>query len=131
MSANFQKIKEYLMDLEYTITYEDADEEVFVIQNEEDGIRDMVLACADPILIIEQFLIEIPQPSLQIYQSLLQKNRDIVHGALALSDEGKKVVFRDTLRLENLDLNELEGSVNALALLLSEYSDDLIGFTKN
>lgn len=130
MSEYFKKVKTYLMDMDYSITYESAQEEVFVLSHESEGISDMVVACADPILIIEQFLIDIKNPDVKILQQLLQKNRDMVHGALALDDTGHKVVFRDTLRLETLDLDELEGSINALALLLSEFSDDLIAFSK-
>lgn len=130
MSDYFKKVKSYLMEMDYSITYENAEEEVFVLRHEAEGISDLVIACADPILIIEQFLIDIKNPDVKALQSLLQKNRDMVHGALALDDTGTKVVFRDTLRLETLDLDELEGSINALALMLSEYSDDLIAFSK-
>ena len=67
----------------------------------------------------------------EVFQKLLQKNRDMIRGSFALDDSGSKVLFRDTLALENLDLNELEGSFNSLGLLLSEYSDELISFSKN
>jgi hypothetical protein len=65
-----------------------------------------------------------------IFKSLLQKNRDIIHGAFVLEETGEKVIFRDTLQLENLDLNELEASLNSLGLLLSEYADKIIEFSK-
>ncbi|MCC7454321.1 MAG: molecular chaperone Tir, partial [Crocinitomix sp.] len=41
-----------------------------------------------------------------------------------------KVIFRDTLQVDSLDLNELEGSLTSLSLLLSEYSDEIISFSK-
>jgi hypothetical protein len=66
-----------------------------------------------------------------MFKELLKKNRDIVHGAFVLNETGDKVIFRDTLQLESLDLNELEGSINSLSLLLSEYSEELIKFSKN
>ena len=49
----------------------------------------------------------------------------------ALDESGKKVVFRNTHECENLDLNELEATLNSLSLLLSEYSDTIIAFSKN
>ena len=58
------------------------------------------------------------------------KNRDIIHGAFALDESGNKVLFRNTHECENLDLNELEATLNSLALLLSEYADELIAFSK-
>ncbi len=130
MESYFEKVKKFLLNLNYDLTYEDEIDEVFVIQSEEDGIKNLVIGCADPILIIEQFLIEIVNPSSKIYEKLLQKNREIVHGAFVIDESGKKLIFRDTLQLENLDENELEGSINSLRVLLSEYFNQLIELGK-
>jgi hypothetical protein len=35
---------------------------------------------------MEQYLLDLPAPSLEVYQRLLQKNRDIIHGAFALDE---------------------------------------------
>jgi len=131
MDNYFERVKSFLLDLDYNITYESAEEEVFVVENAEAGIHNLVVAIADPILIMEQYLFELKDGKPEIFQKLLVKNRDIVHGAFALDEGGRKVVFRDTLQLENLDQNEIEGSINSLELLLSEYSDELIEFSKN
>ncbi|MBI1184577.1 molecular chaperone Tir [bacterium] len=132
MSDNqFLKVKDFILELGYHITREDAEDAVFVISDEESGINNLVIGVSDPLVIIEQYIFTIKQESFDLYKSLLRKNRDIIHGAFALDDSGKKVLFRDTLQLENLDLNELEGSINSLALLLSEYSDELLSFTHN
>ena len=66
----------------------------------------------------------------EVYKELLIKNRDIVHGAFVLDENGEKVIFRDTLQTENLDQNELIATINSLSLLLSEYSTDMIRFSK-
>lgn len=131
MDKQFSKIQDYLLDLEYTITKQDEKDGVFVIENENAGISNLVLAIANPILIMEQYLFELANGSEEIYKNLLMKNRDIVHGAFVLDETGTKVIFRDTLQLANLDLNELEGSLNSLSLLLGEYSDELIAYSKN
>lgn len=130
MESNFEKVKSYLLELEYQILSEDAEDEVFVIGKEDEGINNLILVCADPVLIIEQQLFEVKNESVELFKSLLQKNRDIIHGAFVLDETGKTVLFRDTLELENLDLNEIESSINALSLLLSEYSDEIIKFSK-
>lgn len=131
MENHFQVVKSYILDLEHSIKYENEADEVLVIEDEESGIHELVIACADPILIMEQYLFELKHDGGEILKDLLMKNRDIVHGAFCLDESGRKVIFRDTLRLENLDLNELEGSINSLSLLLSEYSDELIKFSKH
>ncbi len=129
--THFEKVKSYLQELEYDITHEDEAEELVLVEREDEGIKNLMLDCEEPILIIEQFLLDINNGTKEIFESLLKKNREIVHGAFALDDTGKKLVFRDTLQLENLDLNELEASLNSLSLLLSEFYNELIEFSKS
>lgn len=126
----FFKIKEFLLELGFDICHADEQDGVFVVDKPELGIRNLVLGCGDPLLILEQYLLELPAPSLEVYQRLLQKNRDIIHGAFALDDTGHRLIFRDTLQIETLDLVELEAVVNSLGLLLSEFADELIQFSK-
>ena len=106
----------------------DAKEELMIVSDEEKGICNLVIDCEFPILIMEQLIYQIKNPSLEHFQRLLQMNRQLVHGAFVLDEEGKNLIFRDTLRLENLDFNEFEGSVNALSLGLAEFSSELLAF---
>lgn len=127
----FDKVKQYLLDMDYGIVAEDADEQLVVIEKEEEGIKNMIVDCEDPILVIEQFLFQLPANTpASTYRKLLVKNREIVHGAFVLDETGSKVLFRDTLQLESLDKNELEGSISSLSLLLAEYYEDLLSFSK-
>ncbi len=128
---HFEKVKEFLLELECEIVMEDPEEELVVVKKEDEGILNMVIDCEDPILIIEQFLFEVKEDNAATFKSLLQKNREVVHGAFTLDESGNKVIFRDTLQLENLDLNELEGSLNSLSLLISEYYEELLAFAKS
>lgn len=130
MTTHVEKVREYLNELEYSIIGSMEDEGIFLIENEDDGISNMVLLIEDPILIMEQRLFDIPGGDPEIYKRLLQKNREIIHGALVLDEHGTSVIFRDTLQLENLDLNELEASINSLAILLSEMSEELLSMAK-
>jgi len=130
MNDNFLKVKDYILELSYDITFEDENDGVLVINKSSEGINNMVIGVADPIVIIEQFLFEIGKDEKDVYKSLLVKNRDIIHGAFVVDPESNKVIFRDTLQLENLDLNEIEATLNSLALLLSEYTDEIIEFSK-
>jgi hypothetical protein len=127
----FLKINEYLLELGFDIRHADAHENILVVDKPELGIRNLVVGCGDPLLILEQYLLELPAPSLEIYRQLLQKNRDIIHGAFALDDTGRRLIFRDTLQIDTLDLPELEACVNSLGLLLSEFADELILFSKS
>ncbi|WP_299894900.1 molecular chaperone Tir [uncultured Aquimarina sp.] len=130
MQDHFQLVKEYLLTLNFNIIHENNGDGIIMISKENEGIKNLILGVAPPILIIEQHIFNIKNKNELVYRSLLQKNRDIVHGAFVLDETGEKVIFRDTLQIENLDLNELEGTLNSLGLLLSEYSEQIINFSK-
>ena len=66
----------------------------------------------------------------EVLSKLLKMNRNLVHGAFVLDEEGENVLFRDTLQLENLDLNELKGSIDSLIIAMNEYVNEFIGFMK-
>ncbi len=131
MSGNLQKVKDYLDELELSISSEDEAEELVVIDDEEKGIKNLIIDCEDPVLVLEQVIMDVPQNTEGFYKRLLQMNRTLVHGAFVLDEDGKKVIFRDTLQLENLDKNELEGSITALSIALAEYAGELIEFSKS
>ena len=131
MSGNLQKVKDYLHELEFSISSEDDAEELVVIDDEEKGIKNLIIDCEDPVLVLEQVIMDVPQKAESLFKRLLQMNRTLVHGAFVLNDEGTKIIFRDTLQLENLDKNELEGSINALSIALAEYAGELIEFSKS
>ncbi|MEJ5300668.1 MAG: YbjN domain-containing protein [Thermodesulforhabdaceae bacterium] len=132
MSEHFQKVKSYLLDLDVEIVHEDPGEELFVVKNEERGITNLVVDCEDPILIIEQLIMPVPEKNRErFFERLLQMNRSLVHGAFVLDEESKHVIFRDTLQLKNLDFNELEASILALEMALLDYGDELLEFAKS
>lgn len=112
-----------IIELGYNIANEDASQNFLKIDNPEQGIHNATILVEEPLVIIEQFIVKIANPSAATYATLLHKNRDLVHGAYALADTDAKLIFRDTLQVENLDLNELEGSLNAIAMGLAESAD--------
>ncbi len=129
MSDYFSKVKGYLNELKYSIIEENEAEGMFVIDNEDEGIKSMIIIVDDPILIMQQSIFKVKSDDVNMYKALLQKNQDILHGAFALNEAGDRVLFRDTLQVENLDLNELSGSLNSLSLLMGEYANEIIKFS--
>ena len=130
MNTYYNKVKDYLLNLEFNIVQEDTAEELFVVENPDGGISNLIIDCENPILIVEGVLFELTNDNPEIYKTLLKKNREIIHGAFVLDESGKKVLFRDTLQLENLDQNELEATLNSLEMLLSEFSEEIISYSK-
>ncbi len=129
MQDKFELVKCYLQEMNAVVVNEDAEEELVVIDDEENGIKNLVIDCEAPILVLEQAIMNVPENPRDLFKRLLQMNREMVHGAFVLDDEAKMIIFRDTLQLENLDRNELEGSIHALSLALSEYGSELLTFS--
>lgn len=130
-SEYFEKIKSLLLDLDYAITHEDEGQELFIVTDEDSGINNLIVDCEDPLLVLEQVIMPIPQEPGNLFRRLLQMNRLLVHGAFVLDEETQTILFRDTLRIENLDSNELEGSIEALSLALAENAGELLSYTKH
>jgi hypothetical protein len=130
LMADFNTIKEYLRELRLSIVSEDAAEGIVVVEDEERGIKNLVVDYEEPILIFEQMVMPVPAKPGDLFRRLLQMNRTLVHGAFALDDEGKRILYRDTLQVANLDLNEVEGTIESLSLALAEHAAELIVFSR-
>lgn len=129
MSEKFELVKSYLHEISLPIVGEEPGEEIVIVDDDDNGIKNLIIDCEDPIVILEQVIMKVPSPPVQgLFKRLLQMNRQLVHGAFVLDDAGETIIFRDTLQLENLDRNELEASIQALSLALAEFSGELLGY---
>ena len=127
---SIQTIEEFALRLNCRILYKNEQSGILKIDNQPDGIHNLILGIAPPILIIEQVLFSFREDNLVMFKKLLQKNRDTIHGAFVINEEGNRVLFRYTMQLRNIDFNEFEGALNSLGLLLSEFSQQIIDFSK-
>lgn len=100
---NFETVKQYLLNLDLPVIEEDAPEEIVVVRDEEAGISRLVIDCEEPLLILEQHILNVPAEPGSLFERLLQMNRTLVHGAFVLDEGGAGVIFRDTLQLSTLD----------------------------
>ena len=130
MSEHLETVKGHLLDLGLTITGENEADELVVVDDEDNGIKQLVIDCEPPIVILEQLIGDVPAEPGDLFTRLLQMNNTLVHGAFALDETGRRIFYRDTLQLANLDLNELEGSIRALSLALAENGAELLDYWK-
>jgi hypothetical protein len=130
MADRFQIVKSYLHDLNLAIEEEVASEELLVVSAEDRGIHHLIIDCEAPILILEQVIMPLPNHPGDLCKRLLELNRTLIHGAFAIDEETGTILFRDTLRLDTLDLGELEGSINALELAMAENAGELLAYSK-
>jgi hypothetical protein len=128
--ADFQTVKHYLQELHLAIIKEDPAQHILIIEDDEHGIKNLVVDCEEPLLIFEQMIMEVPANPGDMFRRLLQMNRTLVHGAFALTEDSKNVLFRDTLCMEHLDLNEVQGTIQALSLAMAEHAAELIAFSQ-
>ena len=128
--ADFQTVKQYVQELHLAIVKEDPTQHILIVDDEEHGIKNLVVDCEEPLLIFEQMIMEVPANPGDMFRRLLQMNRTLVHGAFALTEDGKSILFRDTLRLAHLDLDEVQGTVQALSLAMAEHAAELIAFSQ-
>lgn len=126
---SFAQVKEYVLELGFAIAEEIPAEEIVVIDDPERGIQHLIVDCEDTVLVLEQHIIKLAaEASAETYKRILQMNRTLVFGAFVLNEAGDALLYRNTLALENLDLNELESTINALSLGLFENGEELIDF---
>ncbi|MGB1718429.1 MAG: YbjN domain-containing protein [Candidatus Latescibacterota bacterium] len=129
MSDVLDQVRDYVLELGLAIESEIPEEEILIVNDEERAISHLVIDCEDTILVLEQLIVQLPSTvDSSVYKRLLQINRTLIFGAFVLNEEGNTLVYRNTLALENLDLNELEGTLNALTLALAENGEELLTF---
>ena len=129
MSETFNRIRELTLDLGLAIEKEIPDEEILIVNDPDRGISQIVIDCEETILVIEQLIFEVgSSQNTGVYQRLLEINRELVFGAFVIDETGDRVLYRNTLALENLDANELESTINALGLGLAEYGQEILAF---
>jgi len=127
--SDFDTVKEFVLELGFAISSEIPEEEIVIIDDEERGIQSLVIDCEDTVLVLEQLILRLDTAvGAEGLARILQMNRDLVFGAFVLNDDGGALLYRNTLALENLDLNELESTINALSLGLAENGEELLGF---
>lgn len=85
---------------------------------------DLVLTIADSVLAFRVKLMDaktVPRPKREaLYQRLLELNAsEMLHGAFGLENES--VVVTAALQLENLDLNELQATLDDIGMAASDH----------
>jgi len=129
MSDSFEKVKEFVLELGFRIDEEIPEDEIVIINDEERGVSNLVIDCEDSVLVIEQLILKFEEkPGAVVFERILQMNRELVFGAFVLNETSETLLYRNTLALENLDLNELESTLNALSLGLAENGQELLAF---
>ena len=128
--TDFETVKSFLQELQLATVAEDPAEGILVVEDEERGLKHLVVDCEDPLLIFAQRILDVPTPPGELFRRLLQMNRTLVHGAFVLDEVGQSILLHDTLALAHLDVNEVQGTIDAFSLALAEHAQELIAFSR-
>ncbi len=117
-----EDLENYFVELE--LPYERLDDSMWVIHNEGESHHNVVIYMAGTAVTLRVKLFDAPQSNeLTIYRRLLELNAtEMVHGAYGLEDNA--VVITDALELENLDVNELQATIDAIGLACVQLPED-------
>ena len=122
------KLESYFIDL--NVQYDQKEGNLWVISDDERSLQNVLVSIDDPVVTITVNVMEVPGNNReQFYEKLLTLNAtDMIHGAYAV--EGNNVVLVDTLEGETMDLEEMQASLDAIGLALTQHYQVLSGYRK-
>ena len=113
------KIEQCLIDLKYS--YEEVKPNFWLLDDTEHDLEGIAILYAEPLVIIRVQVMSVPrQKREEFFVKLLELNAsDMIHGAYGL--EGDKIVITDTLEYETMNYSELQATLDAISLALTQH----------
>ncbi len=120
-----EDIENYLRQM--GANFESPEEGLWVLKVEPSDLV-LVMKHEPPILEFMVHVAKLPQKNLEAFfrQLLVWNATEVVHGAYGVIDD--KVVVTTALQTENLDFNELQAAIEAIALQLQTHYAELKKF---
>jgi hypothetical protein len=126
-----EDIEAYLIRSKYP--HEEIEERTWLVRDPSGIHENVVLRVTEDLAIFRVKVLELPGIDVkkreQFFGALLELNaNDMVHGCYGVHDD--KVLLTATLRLENLDYNELVGTLDDFSVALAKHQPKLADFQK-
>ena len=114
-----EKLVSYLNKL--SLNYEELSPNTWIIKGLAKGIENVVVAAIDPVIIVRVKVMEVPAGNREkLFEKLLTLNStDMLHGAYAI--DGGNIFIINTLVAETMDLEELQATLDAIAIALTSH----------
>ena len=122
-----EDLESYLLRSRLTFD-EVAGKDMWVIRDPSWG-ENIVVSLGGPLVLFRVKVLELAGVTRRdaLFEQLLRLNAsDMVHGAYGIADGA--VVLTCALRLENLDYNEFQGTIDDFSIALSKHYDTLAAF---
>lgn len=129
MTTNDQ-IEAYLIETE--LPFERVKDGFWIIHDQHDAVENIVVVHTHPVITFRVKLIEVPESAQreELFAHLLKLNASsMVAGAYGLEDNA--VVIVDSLQSENLDYNEFQASIDAIAYAVHDHYAELSNLLGN
>jgi len=123
-----EKLEGYLIDL--SIPFENKGENLWIISDISKGIENVIVALSDQVVTITVNVMTIPTiKKEEFYETLLKLNAtDLIHSAYGIN--GNNVILTDSLEGPTMDIEELQASLDAISLALSQHYPILSKYRK-
>ncbi len=113
-----EKLEGFFIHLE--LVYEEIGENMWLLTDEENGLRSIVVFVQDDLVTLRAKVMDIPSADREaFFEQLLRLNTEMVHGAYALEEQ--HVILLDTLELPTMDLEEFQASLDSTGLALAQH----------
>jgi ribosomal protein L24 len=114
-----EKVEGYFIEL--SIPFECKEDNLWVIDDPDKGMENVIVTANDQVVTITVNVMKVPSANKeQFYETLLNLNAtEMIHGAYGIN--GDNVVLTDSLEGMTLDLEEIQASLDAISLALSQH----------
>lgn len=113
-----EKLEGFFINLD--LTYQEVDDNMWVIADEANGLSSVVVFVEDDLVTLRATVMQVPDTDREaFFEELLRLNAEMVHGAYALEDTS--VILIDSLELPTMDIEELQASLDSTGLALAQH----------
>ncbi|TVQ17100.1 MAG: hypothetical protein EA382_19315 [Spirochaetaceae bacterium] len=113
-----EKLEGFFINLD--LTYQEVDDNMWVISDEANGLSSVVVFVEDDLVTLRATVMQVPDADREaFFEDLLRLNAEMVHGAYALEDTS--VILIDSLELPTMDIEELQASLDSTGLALAQH----------
>jgi hypothetical protein len=110
------------------LTFKELDDHTWIVRDP-DAVENVVIRFEEPLLVFRTKVMELEKvrDREKFYSTLLELNAsEMIHGAYGVSDGS--VVLTCSLRLENIDYNEFQGTIDDFTLAVTNHHARLSAF---
>lgn len=114
-----EKLEGYFIEL--SVPYESKGDGLWIVNDESKGVENLIVTADDQIVTLTVNVMKVPSSNKEkFFETLLKLNAtDMIHGAYGI--EGDEVLLIDTLEGSTMDLEEIQASLDAVSLALSQH----------